>query len=264
MTDANEYFSAKFADRYGSSNAKVQFQYGMNLLKEAELRLSSGQTVLDIGCGTGDLAAYCARAVLPDGIVVAVDPDKERIRIAKEKFRDLKNLKFYVAKSTDFPADIQYDVIISNAVFHWVPHDEKTDTFKKMFESLKPQGLAVVLCTTRHPTNVLMIADKMPSEFKKKLEGMVHFLPMDALQHLFRDAGFDTLKCGTILYDFPWSDENEYLEWMDATFYGDSYFKKTFETFTNEISLTKYEDGTVKHDCHTVHFVLRKPEMSSI
>ena len=40
--------------------------------------------ILDLGCVTGELSAYLAELVGPKGRVLAVDPDKERILVAKE------------------------------------------------------------------------------------------------------------------------------------------------------------------------------------
>ena len=37
----------------------------------------AGDIILDLGCGTGDLSAYLAELVGPNGKVVAVDPDKD-------------------------------------------------------------------------------------------------------------------------------------------------------------------------------------------
>ena len=43
-----------------------------------------GDVILDLGCGTGELSAYLAELVGPEGKVIGVDPDKERIQLAKE------------------------------------------------------------------------------------------------------------------------------------------------------------------------------------
>ena len=43
-----------------------------------------GDVILDLGCGTGELSTYLAELVGPEGKVIFVDPDKERIQLAKE------------------------------------------------------------------------------------------------------------------------------------------------------------------------------------
>ena len=60
-----------------------QFDHGKQLI--SALNISSGEHVLDIGVGTGRLAAYVAKIVGPLGLVVGVDPLPLRIEIAQSK-----------------------------------------------------------------------------------------------------------------------------------------------------------------------------------
>ena len=43
-------------------------------------------TILDMGCGTGYLSSVLADHVGPSGSVLAVDPDLERLNVAKEAY----------------------------------------------------------------------------------------------------------------------------------------------------------------------------------
>jgi ubiquinone/menaquinone biosynthesis C-methylase UbiE len=60
-----------------------QLEHGKELI--TALNISSGERVLDIGAGTGHLAAYVGRIVGPSGLVVGIDPLPLRIEIAKSK-----------------------------------------------------------------------------------------------------------------------------------------------------------------------------------
>src|SRR6516162_4821716 len=60
-----------------------QFENGKQLV--SALNISSGQRVLDIGAGTGRLAAYVAKIVGPSGCVVGIDPLPLRVEIAQSK-----------------------------------------------------------------------------------------------------------------------------------------------------------------------------------
>ena len=44
----------------------------------------AGDVILDLGCCTGELSAYLAEPVGPEGKVIGVDPDKERIEMARQ------------------------------------------------------------------------------------------------------------------------------------------------------------------------------------
>ena len=60
-----------------------QFENGKQLV--SALNISDGERVLDIGAGTGHLAAYVANIVGPSGWVVGVDPLRPRIEITQSK-----------------------------------------------------------------------------------------------------------------------------------------------------------------------------------
>ena len=260
----DEDHSAKAADRYGATNVNVQQKYGRKLLEdELKSKLCPGKIILDIGCGTGDLAAFCAKSVFPDGSVVAVDPERERIRVARETFHNVKNLHFHVATSINFPIidGKPYDAVFSNAVLHWVADSEKLPTLKRIFSSLKSQGLVAINVVPEMPPNKKIIFDKFPAQMQEDFKKIHHPVPKDMWEGIAREAGLEILKSEIVLNDSPWSNLNDYMNWMDATSYGKFEFRKTFEKFKDELSpqISRYDDGTVKHVTVNIKLVLKKP-----
>ena len=79
-------------------------------------------TVLDLGCGTGYLTKVLSERVGPEGKVVAVDPDGERLKIAREKY-SASNIQYIQVDDETFPSG-EYDVIFSNLVLHWIHNKE--------------------------------------------------------------------------------------------------------------------------------------------
>ena len=67
------------------------------------LFLRKGSTVLDLGCGTGYLTKLLSERVGPEGKVVAVDPDGERLKIAREK-HSATNIDYIQADDQTFPS----------------------------------------------------------------------------------------------------------------------------------------------------------------
>ena len=120
------------AEAYDQTSEQ-QGEMGIELLAEATL--TSGGTVLDLGCGTGQLSCVLAEKVGPNGRVVAVDPDKERLALAREKHRR-SNIEYLEADDKTFPID-QYDLIFLNMVIHWI---HKKELFERVFNCLKPGG----------------------------------------------------------------------------------------------------------------------------
>ncbi len=114
-----------------SSNQKDHATELMSMLS-----VPYGGLVLDLGCGTGHLATVLSDLVGPEGQVVAVDPDAERIKIAKRE-NSRPNIQYSVANDQTFPGE-GYDLIVSIHVIHWIKN--KQAAFNRLYSKLAPGG----------------------------------------------------------------------------------------------------------------------------
>ncbi|WP_196799574.1 methyltransferase domain-containing protein [Verrucomicrobium sp. 3C] len=127
--------SAELAARYEAVSTP-QFIQGQKLI--SLLSIEPGDSVLDLGCGTGRLTEQVAKLVGPQGKVVGIDPSVHRIAIAKQ--REAAGLSFQVAGSDDLAsfASGSFDRVYLNYVFHWI--DKKEETLRQIYRILKPGG----------------------------------------------------------------------------------------------------------------------------
>src|SRR5215470_5737582 len=83
-------------------------------------RLETGQSVLDVGCGTGSLAIAAKRRVGPSGTVEGIDASPEMIaRAWKKASKAGVDVRFTtgVVEALPFP-DARYDVLLSTLMLH--------------------------------------------------------------------------------------------------------------------------------------------------
>jgi trans-aconitate methyltransferase len=117
------------AELYDNKHAFVS-QYGESVLELLDVK--SGERILDLGCGTGDLA----KQIQEHGAeVIGIDASPEMIAKAKVKYPELD---FSVANATSFHFDEAFDAVFTNAVLHWI-HDAD-GVIKSVYDVLKPGG----------------------------------------------------------------------------------------------------------------------------
>jgi ubiquinone/menaquinone biosynthesis C-methylase UbiE len=115
-------------------------RYRQRLIELAHL--TAGQSVLDVGCGTGTLAIVAKRCVGPAGQVHGIDPSPEMIRRAIQKAKSAGvdvSFEIAVAEGLPFP-DAAFDTILSTAMLHHLPEEPRTRCVREMRRVLKPGG----------------------------------------------------------------------------------------------------------------------------
>jgi len=108
-------------------------EYGKELLEF--IPQNSGQTILDLGCGTGVLTAQLASKCRK---LIGVDSSQDMIEKARKQYREID---FRVADALALPFDKEIDVVFSNAVFHWINDHDRL--LKSVYKTLKPGGMLI-------------------------------------------------------------------------------------------------------------------------
>ena len=71
-----------------------------------ELNLKKDQTIIDIGCGGGHLVEEISMCVGSMGKAIGVDPSEFQIKTAKERCKNLSNVKFICSNANDINIEI--------------------------------------------------------------------------------------------------------------------------------------------------------------
>jgi len=153
--------------------------------------LCEGETVLDLGSGTGKICFIAAQVVGPTGKVIGVDMTDEMLAVARRNAPlvadrlGYANVEFRQGYIQDPPvADDSIDVIVSNCVLNLV--EGKPELFRQMHRVLKKGGRAVI--------SDIVSDEDVPVEMQRDPElwsGCISgALREDLFLNAFEEAGF--------------------------------------------------------------------------
>jgi ubiquinone/menaquinone biosynthesis C-methylase UbiE len=109
--------------------------------------VEAGESVLDIGCGTGTLAIAAAGHVGRHGSVAGIDASKEMIARARRKAaRAGIPVAFELAPAERLPfSDGRFDVVLSTLMLHHLPRTTRQQCAREVRRVLKPGGRILVV-----------------------------------------------------------------------------------------------------------------------
>ena len=108
-----------------------------------EAGIGQGMRVLDVGCGSGDVAFLAASLVGLSGEVVGADRERTAVdwSNARARSQGLTNVKFVEGDPAEMEFDQQFDAIVGRLVLMYYP--DPVDTLRKLIRHVRPEGLVV-------------------------------------------------------------------------------------------------------------------------
>ncbi len=204
-------------------------EYGKDLISFIPNR--DGQRILDLGCGTGDLTHEINSK--QSCSVIGMDYSDEMIVKAKSKY---PNLEFSVCDACKIPFTNEFDVIFSNAVFHWIPRQE--ELHKSIHNALKSDGM--MICEFGGHKNIEKISgsfERVIKQYGDNYSSPFYFPTVEEHEKILEKSGFKIERIYD--YDRPTVLPNEGLglrQWISQFF--SSYLSKYDEIIQEEILLS--------------------------
>lgn len=181
--------------------------------KDLAMRLSAmtPKTVVDIGCGPGN-STKILRDIFPQASILGIDSSPNMIEKAKE---DNPELDFAVCDALSL--DGKFDVIFSNACFHWIP-DHKT-FLPALMDKLNAGGVLAVQMPYNNAEPLYRIINETVADPKwefdaAKLENNVTLAPEEYYKILSGCSAFFDIWETTYYHSMP--DRQALFEWVKS------------------------------------------------
>ena len=150
-----------------------------------------GETVVDLGCGSGFDCFLAAKQVGETGRVIGVDMTPEMVSKARKNAEKMgtDNIEFRLGEIEHLPvADNSADIIMSNCVINLSP--DKMSVYRDAYRVLKPGGRLAI-------SDILATA-QLPDEIKKNLALVSACVggaaTIDDTEDMLKQAGFRDIK----------------------------------------------------------------------
>lgn len=196
----------------------------------------NGEKILDLGCGTGDLAKKLHDLGTE---VTGVDKSSNMVSAAVKKYPEIS---FRVADATDLPYRNEYDAVFSNATLHWVKDPKKA--LESIYNSLKENGRFVAEFGGKG--NVQTIAQEMIYQLQlggfgyQKEQNPWYYPSIAEYSTLMEEVGFRVTFAQHIDRPTPLEGEEGLRNWMDM--FGNAFFQGITEE-QKKLVQSKVEDN---------------------
>ena len=150
-----------------------------------QARITAGQRVLDLGCGTATLTILI-KSLHPRAEVIGLDGDAKVLRIARSKAR---RARVEIALDHGMAFDLPYpdgclDRALSSLVFHHLTTEDKRRTAREVVRVLRPGGELHVADFGRPHNPLMYLVSLVTRRFEQVGDNIEGRLP-----GMFRDAG---------------------------------------------------------------------------
>ena len=185
----------------------------------AMVRPAANMRVVDLGCGTGKLTREL-HAHLKARETLGIDRSARMLDSAREA-EVPPGLRFQQADIESFPGgDSGYDLVFSNAAFHWVENHETL--FARLAAALAPHGQLAVQMPAMHDETEHLVAEEVigTEPFRSACGGWRKPQPVlspGVYARLMFRLGFGDPVVRLIVYPHVLAGPEDVVEWVKGT-----------------------------------------------
>ena len=183
-----------------------------DLIDVASLR--AGESVLDVGCGTGVVTRLAAERVGPDGAVTGLDVNPGMLAVARSVTPPDLEIEWHEASAESMPLpDGAFDVVLCQLSLQFVP--DRPQALREMHRVLKPGGRLVITLPGPAAPMFEILADAMGRHIAPQAAGFVRVvfsLDEEAeIKNLLNGAGFRDVSAEAEIRDLALPAPKDFL-----------------------------------------------------
>jgi protein-L-isoaspartate O-methyltransferase len=153
----------KISFLYGASiNTPKQFQIGLQILET--ISFAGSEHLLNISYAQEDLSAYIARNLLPQGLVLSIEPNEKLAEKTTLDYCGINNLHIVSMDAFFFNFQKSLDIILSIFPDDWTRNDQTiTHVIRSVSQSLKSGGMLYLCLDNNNAQKCALITQKLVS-----------------------------------------------------------------------------------------------------
>lgn len=203
-TDMSEFWNGEGGEKWVHFQESIDahlLPFGQEAIAAAAL--SDGESVVDIGCGSGDTSFELARYVGLNGRVLGVDISEPILELANKKIISTNppNIRFEQGDAQIFRFEAEsFDVIFSR--FGVMFFDDSIAAFKNLHRALKSNGKITFVCWQSvqnnewitFPLTVVAKHVPLPAPLSEDEPGPMSFAAPEKVRRILGAAGFSNIE----------------------------------------------------------------------
>jgi trans-aconitate 2-methyltransferase len=183
----------------------------------AQVDLVAPRTIVDLGCGTGELTATLLER-WPEASVLGIDSSKEMIDVAATH-REPDRLEFALGDLATWEPSAPVDLLFSNAAFQWVGNHEQL--IPRLVDLVAPGGVLAfqVPANFTAPSHTILYELLSSPRWVKKLghgNGSASIMEPSWYVEILTSLGMKVSAWETVYHQIL-QGENAVLEWVKGT-----------------------------------------------
>jgi ubiquinone/menaquinone biosynthesis C-methylase UbiE len=154
--------------------------------------LETGDSVLDVGCGTGAVTLPAKQSIGDTGEAAGIDPSPEMIEVARHKARRAGleiDFRVGVIEALPYP-DEAFEAVTSSLMMHHLPEPLQIEGLAEIMRVLKPGGRLLIADMRRPGTSLI----ERISAHLNLHHGHRHRVGIENLIPLLERVGFEEIN----------------------------------------------------------------------